>query len=89
MEAMTFSLPIVATDAGDNRFLVEDKINGYVRRQKDEIGIGNALYDLIISPERRLSMGRASYQRIKDHFNLDIFLNNYLKYIGTLQNNTP
>lgn len=89
MEAMSLSLPIVATDAGDNKYLVKDKINGYVTRQKDEIGIGNALYDLIVSPERRLSMGIASYQLIREHFNLDLFLNHYMRYIASLTNDKP
>jgi glycosyltransferase involved in cell wall biosynthesis len=89
MEAMTLCLPIVATDVGDNKYLVEHQLNGYITKQQDEIGIGNALYDMVVSPELRLSMGVASYYRIRDNFNLDLLLKNYLQYITSLKDAKP
>ncbi|NND34453.1 MAG: glycosyltransferase, partial [Saprospiraceae bacterium] len=70
MEAMVHSLPIVATDAGDNSILVRNNINGYVLRQRDEIGIGNALERLIHSSTLRRRMGAASFEHISSEFNL-------------------
>ena len=49
MEAMVESLPIVATDVGDNSFLVRDGHNGYLLPVKDVKQIAIKLETLVKS----------------------------------------
>ena len=84
MEALVHSLPVVATDVGDNKILVKDQVNGYIVPPKDEVGIGNALERLILSPQLRHQMGAASYELVCTEYNLDLFLHRYLSYIRNL-----
>lgn len=82
MEAMTYCLPIVATEAGDNDKLVLPSRNGYICALQDEIGIGNALLYLVESPERREAFGKCSFDHIKSNYNLERFANRYLSLLA-------
>ena len=57
MEAMAYSLPIIATDVGDNNYLVQDGYNGFVTNVKDVDEIAKKLLSLVIDKEKRLKMG--------------------------------
>lgn len=84
MEAMAYSLPIVATDAGDNKLLVNLGENGFITALGDHIGIGNALKELIEDPEKRLSFGRKSYSILKNNHDLPVFKQRYLTFLNEL-----
>ena len=84
MEAMTYSLPVVATDAGDNRYLVEENTNGYILELKDYEGLAAKLHELISNPSLRHQMGANSYERITEHYSFETFRDNYLKLIDSL-----
>jgi len=86
MEAMSFALPIVATEAGDNQFLVKHRVNGFLSHQKDSLTIGQFLYELIVSPSLRTKMGKESYGIIKNEFSLENFQNKYLEFMKELSN---
>ena len=47
MEAMSFSLPIIATNAGDMKYLIEDNYNGFICPYKEPNIISNKLVELI------------------------------------------
>jgi glycosyltransferase involved in cell wall biosynthesis len=53
MEAMVEGLPIVATDVGDNSFLVRDGYNGYLLPVRDVEQIALGLEPLVESAELR------------------------------------
>lgn len=84
MEAMSYSLPIVATNVGDNDYLVADGENGFL--------VADALPDLLAEPveclvkseDLRASFGRASLQMVQNNFNEKIFLQRYLSFIHQL-----
>ena len=82
MEAMVESLPIVATDVGDNSFLVRDGHNGYLLPVKDVKQIAIKLETLVKSAELRHTFGVNSYALIKEGFNEEKLLSGYLKLIG-------
>ncbi len=82
MEAMVEGLPIVATDVGDNRFLVRDGFNGYILPVKDDGQIALKLEALVTSPELRHAFGLNSKELISEGFNEDKLLTGYLKLIG-------
>lgn len=85
MEAMAHSLPIVATDAGDNKMLVKHGINGYIFPLKDHIGIGNALKELIDDYDKRISYGLKSHDILKHNHDVSVFRDRYLKFIEDLK----
>lgn len=84
MEAMSFGLPVVATDVGDNKYLVKENETGYLLPIKDEAGISNKLLNLIKDPGLRIEMGKNGYNHIKENFSIDKFSNEYLKLINRL-----
>ncbi len=84
MEAMAYSLPVVATDVGDNQILVKDRINGFIVPVSDPVSTGYALKKLVDSPELRNKYGKRSYQILRTHYDLDIFKTSYLTYINSL-----
>lgn len=81
MEAMSYSLPVVATVAGDNDQLVKPEENGYLVNTKDVGSIVMYLEKLIYSYEERAIMGKNSYQIIKESYTFQAFQRNYLNLI--------
>jgi glycosyltransferase involved in cell wall biosynthesis len=82
MEAMVEGLPIVATNVGDNRFLVKDGYNGYLLPVKDVEQITLRLETLVKSSELRNTFGMNSLELISESFNEEKLLTGYLQLIG-------
>ena len=87
LEAMSLSLPIVATDAGDNRFLVEKNISGYICNVGDYEQVANKIYSLVTDYSKRMNFSIASYNKLKSNYTMEIFRNNYLDFIEKLVSN--
>jgi glycosyltransferase involved in cell wall biosynthesis len=77
MEAMASGLPIVATDAGDNKYLVKDGINGYLTPLKDIDMICERLEFLSKSEDMRMEFGNNSLSIIRDGFTQNNLFDNY------------
>jgi len=84
MEAMSYSLPIVATDVGDINQLVKDSVNGYLTKIGDYKDIADKLNILIESYEKRIGFGEKSYQILKKNYSFEIFQKRYLEFIEAL-----
>ena len=81
MEALSFSLPVVATNVGDNDQLVIEGRNGFlVSDSKAELFV-EPLAQLLSSAELRNRMGAQSYEIIRDNYNSGIFLEAYKDFI--------
>lgn len=78
MEGMNANLPIVCTDVGDNRFLVENDENGYICKPGDYQGIANALWVLVEDAKKRNRFGRRSKEILSLNYNMEIFGQRYL-----------
>lgn len=85
MEAMNCGVPIVATNVGDNEYLVQNDENGYLTDIKDSKGLASRLWSLIDSSEQRLKMGLKSHEKIDNGFGYETFKKNYLKFIENIQ----
>jgi len=85
MEAMLHSLPIVATDVGDNEKLVLEGENGYVVPVRDHAAMARALEKLTSSSETRINMGNKSYQILSQDYNLSRFETRYLDFINGIK----
>jgi glycosyltransferase involved in cell wall biosynthesis len=81
MEALSYSLPVVTTDAGDMEYLVRDGHNGYLCEFKNPNQIADNLEKIIVNSKKRATMGRNSYSLLKDNFSLEIFEKKYLDFI--------
>lgn len=92
MEAMSFSLPIVATEAGDNEYLSVHGQNGYITPLKDAEGLATHLEQLIHDADLRMQMGAAGYTHLVQTFSYEAFQQKYLTLIqqlGTALSPTP
>jgi len=84
MEALSYSLPVVTTDVGDNHFLVKNKINGYLCKPEDYLDISNKLLLLLNNFEKRLCMGNKSYEYINTYYSHDSYIKKYDNLIKDL-----
>lgn len=84
MEALSFSLPVVATSAGDMEYLVKDDFNGYICDIGDYNQISDRLEMLVRNYDLRKAMGEKSYQIISENFSMEKFRDNYITFIENL-----
>lgn len=84
MEAMMHQLPVVATNVGDNKYLIKNEVTGYLCKVKDFKSISNCLFHLTLSLKNRVNMGERGYDYICKNFELEIMKNKYLKLIKNL-----
>lgn len=82
MEAMVAGLPIVATDVGDNSFLVREGFNGYLVSSRAVGQIASRLETLVRAEEQRQMFGVNSSSLISGEFNEERLLTSYLQIIG-------
>ena len=81
MEALNCSLPVVATDAGDNSQLVVHGKNGFVVPLHDIKKIAYFLKYLIESKENRIKMGEQGYNHLVANFSYEAYQKKYLEII--------
>jgi glycosyltransferase involved in cell wall biosynthesis len=84
MEAMVAGLPIIATDVGDNTYLVKDDYNGYLVPRSDVNSIVEKLEYLTNFDSARKEFGINSYNIIKTEFSEDRMTTDYLKLFTEL-----
>lgn len=68
LEAMSFSLPIIATNVGGIPEIVENNINGYLISPKNNSQLFEAISKIVAQPELREQMGKSSYRRATSYF---------------------
>ena len=78
MEAMACGLPVVAMDAGDISYLVEDGKTGFVVRQGDETKFVERVRQLLSNDDLCLRMGLAARAQAERDFRLDRFVSETL-----------
>ncbi len=81
IEASSHSMPIVATDAGDNNQLVIDGENGYITPTGDVPLLAEKLTLLINNYHQRLDMGKAGYEHLVASFSYEKFCERYLDLV--------
>lgn len=86
MEAMEYSLPVIATDVGDNSKLVRHNKTGYLTEVAESQKIAGYLIELINNVEKRHEMGSEGYKLLKNEYSEQVFKERYLKFIEELIN---
>jgi len=79
MEAMAAGVPVVATDVGGIRELIDDGENGFIVPSDDVEAMVERVKMLLDSPELRRRIGLAGRERMKREFTVE-------KMVDTLQN---
>lgn len=86
MEAMSFGLPVVATDVGDNKYLVKEGETGFLTKVKDAATIASKLELLINDAQLRNTMGSRGRKHIIENFSMEKFTKQYIELIERLCN---
>lgn len=81
MEALNWSMPVVATDVGDNGHLVKNKENGMLHSIGDVDGISQSIVALLNDSGMRNKYGIRSNAILRNNYSLDIFEKMYLQLI--------
>ncbi len=79
LEAMSTSLPIVASEVGGNVELVNSGVNGFLFKDNDKESLCNVLMILIDKPDLRKKMGKESLNSVLDSFQWDITVSKYMQ----------
>ncbi|MFQ5577265.1 MAG: glycosyltransferase [Anaerolineae bacterium] len=77
IEAMAAARPVVLTDVGGNRELVEPDRHGLIVPPNNPGALAEALLALLNDPSRRLAMGHAARARAEQTFNFERFISQY------------
>lgn len=83
LEAMACGLPVVATDVGGVREIVEHGTTGYVVPARDPGAIAAAVSRLLSDAELRSSLGRQARQRVKGRWSIDSCVDSHLRAYET------
>ncbi len=76
-EAMSCGVPVVATDVGDVRRIVDEA--GIVVPVGDAEALAQAWDSLLADPERRKAMGEAGRQRVVEHYSVAAMAKRYIE----------
>ncbi len=78
LEAMQYSLPVVASFEGGIPDMVVDKETGFLIKDIDANKLSDKLYVLLKNEDLRLEMGRKGHNRFMGNFTIDHFEKNML-----------
>lgn len=81
MEALNWSLPVVATNVGDNNHLIIDGVNGTLHPIGDARGMAESIAKLLNNYELRKEYGLASNKNLRENYSMGIFEERYTKLI--------
>lgn len=76
LEAMSTTLPVVASSIHCNKEAIEDGKTGLLVPPKDPSALGDAIIFLLENREKALEMGRQGRKRIEKDFYLDLMIEN-------------
>jgi glycosyltransferase involved in cell wall biosynthesis len=71
VEAMAAGVPVIATDSGGKREIVDDGVTGVLVPQGDVAALAEAMATLMRDPERRARLGAAARERARSEFSVD------------------
>lgn len=81
MEAMNYSLPVVATNVGDNALLIEEGESGYLCAIGDHITMAERLFELSTNYVKRIQFGEKSLSSLRDRFSIKYFQISYYRLV--------
>jgi sugar transferase (PEP-CTERM/EpsH1 system associated) len=86
LEAMASGLPVVATDVGGNRELVDQHTTGLLVPRGDPVALADAIRVYVDNPDLRRLHGANARKRSEDEFSLDTMVQRYQDIYDELLN---
>ncbi len=86
-EAMAMGIPVVSTEIGSIKELVENGSEGILVRERDEATLAEAILELIRDPELRKYMGSKGMEKIIKEFNINTQMNKQTEIWQKMMNN--
>lgn len=77
MEALNWSLPVVCTNVGDNSYLIQNNINGFLHKVGDYEGMAHSLSLLIDNANMRQTLGTKGNTLLHNQYSLETFSERY------------
>jgi glycosyltransferase involved in cell wall biosynthesis len=74
LEAMSYGLPVIASDVAGVKEEVLDGVNGFVVPRKDAQSITSAISALYYDRQMALAMGEQSRERFEKYFTIDLMI---------------
>lgn len=84
LEAMAFSLPVIATAGGGTAEIIDDGETGFIITPADSTALSEKVQALLNNDELRRRMGIASFEKIKNEFSLGYATQQYIDLYETL-----
>lgn len=84
LEAQALGKPVVATDIGGNRELVESGKNGFLITPRDPLAMAKAVFDLLENPDLAFRMGKNGQNMVLDRFQSERMVTDYQDLWGQL-----
>jgi len=81
---MALGKPVVATDGGGTKEIVEDGRTGYLVRAGQPGELADKIRILADDPEKRASMGKAGQEKVKSQFLLSTMVEHYIRLYNKL-----
>jgi glycosyltransferase involved in cell wall biosynthesis len=81
LEAMKHSKPVICSNFGGMKEIVENKVTGLVVPSGDSISLAIALKKLLKNRNLRIKMGKSGYQRLNNQFRANQMAREYDKII--------
>ncbi|KYG59431.1 glycosyltransferase family 4 protein [Planococcus maritimus] len=84
IEAMSYKVPVIVTDVGGAKEIVDDNIDGLVIEKDNKVELINALEILLKDQNKRLEFGSRGFQKVNNKFSEKEFVqkvNNYFREI--------
>ena len=72
VEALSCSVPVVATDVGDNREIVTEGATGFLVKSGDAPGLASRIIEVIKDEGLRATLGRKGRQHVEKNFSYDV-----------------
>lgn len=82
LEACAAALPIVATDVGGNREIVQNGLTGSLVSARDSAALAEALAALLREPAQAQALGRAARAWVESHGSLESMTASYAEIYG-------
>ncbi len=87
LEAQSFGLPVIATEAGAAREILDNGQAGWLLREGTAEALANSMAEALSNPALAQQKARAGRQRVEQHFNLDTNTEKLAKWLRDLAKN--
>jgi glycosyltransferase involved in cell wall biosynthesis len=84
MEAMAAGVPIVSTDVGGTRELIEDRAGGLLVPAGDEEALAARVAEVLTDPALAVRLAQESLRRIREQFSMETMVRAYVDLFGRL-----